>query len=84
MRRRQPDPIEVQQMRQEANVRRAEAEIARWRLFNIILVPSGTPLKLIAFRQRVEKEKKERELAQQQQKTLEEEKEVKYLAFYGP
>ena len=29
MRRRQPDPIEVQQMRQEANVRRAEAEIAR-------------------------------------------------------
>jgi len=32
MRRRQPDPIEVQQMRQEANVRRAEAEIARQRV----------------------------------------------------
>lgn len=53
MRRRQPDPIEVQQMRQEANVRRAEAEI---------------------IRQRVEKEKKEREDAQKQQKALEEEK----------
>ena len=30
MRRRQPDPIEVQQMRQEANQRKQEADMIRW------------------------------------------------------
>lgn len=53
MRRRQPDPIEVQQMRQEANVRKQEADM---------------------IRQRVEKERKEREEAQIKQKSLEDEK----------
>ena len=51
MRRRQPDPIEVQQMRQEANVRRAEAEIARQRIVTF---------KMIAFKNHLDNELKKR------------------------
>ena len=70
MRRRQPDPIEVQQMRQEANQRKQEADMIRFLGF----------LRSFKFtlnsRQRVEKERKEREEAQIKQRNLEEEKAV--------